>query len=368
VSLNPASGRAVNFSSPVTYTVAARNGTVQPYNVRVTPKPASTKEITGFSLRGVGVIETVIGSIPDSDGLIPISITVSGQANISALYPTITHTGVSIVPPGGTPLPTRFFTDSVARDFTGPQIYRIMAEDGSFKDYAVSIHASGGGAKIITGFVFKSVPVGGGKTVSVVGQINQDTLEIVVDVPHTATTLSLAPTITYLGKSVGYSDTLAGNPAQVDTNTRPAGQSDTFLDTARNFGIPRYYTVTAADPPPDNTRKYTVKVNKIPEVTVRYEAVRDDKFTTERFDQNTGLLTISITTSSIFPLSNPSYGYRDPFGWYVDGIQQPVSGTQNTLVIKTAGFPPGRHQVTVSATRSADSKHYTNLIYFDVRE
>jgi hypothetical protein len=217
------------------------------------------------------------------------------MANISVLYPTITHNGVSSIPPGGTPQPARVFTDS-AWDFTGPQIYRIMAEDGSFKDYEVSIHASGSGAKIITGFVFKSVPVGGGKMVSVVGQINQDTHEIVVNVPHTATTLALAPTITCLGKSLGYSSSSTGDPALIDTNTRTAGQSGTWTDTARNFGGVRFYS------------------------------------------------------------------------WYGDGVVQPVSTTQNTLVIKTAGFPPGRYQVTVSATRSSGSKHYTHVVYFLVRE
>jgi hypothetical protein len=313
---------------------------------------------------------TVTGSIPDSDGHVPISITVSSQANISALYPTITHTGVLIIPPGGTPQPTRFFTDNVARDFTGPQIYRIMAEDGSFKDYLVSIHVSSGGAKIITGFVFKSVPLSDGKTVSVLGQINQDSHEIVVNVPHaTRKPLpSLAPTIFYLGKSVGYGASSTGNPAQVDTNTSSGGQGDTFTDTARNFGSPRYYTVTAADPPPDNTQMYTVSVNRIPEITVKYEALRDDKFTAETFDQYIGLLTITVQNGVIFPLSEPKYTYGQPYSWYVDGVVQPGSSTQNTLVIKTAGFPPGRHQVTVSTTRSADSKHYTNLIYFDVKE
>jgi hypothetical protein len=368
VALDPPSGRIVNFSSPVIYTVTARNGTAQPYTVRVTARPASTKEITALSFPGAGVLQTVIGALPDADGFIPISVTVSEQTNISALRPTITHTGVSITPPGGTPQTARPFTDSV-RNFSVPQTYRVTAEDGTFKDYAVSVHISGGGAKTITGFVFKHTE-NSGLTADAVGQINQDTHTIEVRVPHAATITGIKPTITYLGKSAAYTGTSTGGSAQ-NQNNAPAGQQgNTYTDTARDFSAsaatPLYYTVTAAD---TTTQEYTVKVLKIPEITISYGGPQDDKFTTESFDQNTGLLTISIdTTANKFPLSAPSYGYAAPFDWYVDGVNQPVARTQSTLVIKTNDFKPGRHQVTVSAERSSDNRHYTNLVYFLVQE
>jgi hypothetical protein len=368
VSLDPASGRAVNFSSPVIYNVTARNGTVRPYTVRVIPRPATTKDITGFSLPGAGVLETVIGAIPNSDGFIPISITVSGQSNIAALRPTITHTGVSITPPGGTPQTGQPFVDS-ARNFSVPQAYRVTAEDGSFKDYAVSVHVSGGGAKVITGFVFKPED-NPGLTGTVVGQINQDRHIIEVKVPSVVDlSTDLAPTITYLGQSLGFG-TSSGSSISVDENTGPVGQSNAFLDVSRNFSSICYYTVTAEDPPPDNTAEYTVTVTNIPEVTIKYEGPRDDKFTTESFDQNSGLLTVTILDkiTDLFPSSDPTYRYGSPYDWSVNGVNQPVSNTQNTLVITTAGFPPGRHQVTVFATRSADNRHYSNTLYFTVQE
>jgi hypothetical protein len=351
----------------VTYTVSARNGTAQPYTVTVIPKPSTAKEITAVSLPGAGIIETVIGAAPNPDGYIPISITVSGQTDISALRPTITHTGASITPPGGTPQTAKPFTDSV-RHFGTPQVYRVTAEDGSFKDYVISVHISGGGVKVITGFVFKSVPLvpPGSGTVSVVGQIDQDQHIIEVKVPHTVTALNaLAPTITYLGASLGYSDTSGGTPVEVDTNTGPAGQSDTFLDTSRDFTADRYYTVTAAD---TSIQEYTVKVTKIPKITISYESPKDDRFITESFNQNTGLLTITILDTDSFPLSDPTYTYGPPYGWRIDSVRQSVSNTQNTLVIKTADFQPGSHQVTVSAKRSADNKTYTNVLKFLVQE
>jgi hypothetical protein len=315
--------------------------------VRVIPKPASTKEITAVSFPGAGALETVIGSVPDSDGFIPVSVTVSEQTNISALRPTITHTGVSITPPGGTPQSAKPFTDST-RNFGGLQTYRVTAEDGSFKDYAVSIHVSGGGSKIITGFVF-SLAAG-----QAVGQINQDTHTIEVKVPHSVDLATpLVPAITYLGQKIAYGAT---SPAGTLVNTNAApGQSAAFRDVSRDFSAERFYAVTAAD---NTTQEYTVNVTKIPEITIQYEGLRDDKFTAESFDQSTGLLTVTISLT----------GYGAPYDWYVDGVDQPVSGTQNTLVIKTAAFGPGRHQVTASAVKNADGRHYTSQVYFLVQE
>jgi hypothetical protein len=363
VSLTPVSGRAVDFTSPVTYTVTARNNTAQPYTVRVTPKPASAKEITAVSFPGAGVLETIIGANPDSSGYTPISVTVSAQTNIGALHPVITHTGASITPPGGTAQSAKPFSDS-PRSFGTPQVYTVTAEDGGVKSYAISVHVSGGGVKIITGFVLGSIP---GVSGTVVGQINQDTASIEVRVPHSATDLTgLKPTITYLGKSLGYG-TVSGSSSTVDTNTGSVGQTDTFTETtSRDFTNSVYYTVTAWD---DSTQEYKVTVTKIPEVSISYGSLRDDKFTEEKFAQGTGLLTVSIITApTYFPQLAPTYSYTQPFDWYVDGVKYPVSSTQKTLSLKTTDFQPGRHQITVSATRSSDKKHYTNVVYFDVKE
>jgi hypothetical protein len=353
-SLTPASGTAVNFTSPVIYTVTARNGTAQPYTVRVVPKPASTKDITAISFPGAGVLETIIGANPDPGGYTPISVTVSAQTDIGALRPTITHTGASITPPGGTAQSAKPFTDNI-RNFGSPQVYTVTAEDGSAKNYAVSVHISGGGAKIITAFVFKAVPVNGGPVVQVAGQINQDTATIEVRVPHAATDLtSLVPTITYLGKSAACSD-----QGTSMTNAAPTGQTgNTYTDNPRNFSgsgtTPLTYTVTAMD---GSTQEYKVKVVKNPEVTVKYVGLKDDKFITEKFEQSTGLLTVTIA----------HIDYTKPYEWYVDGVKYPVSGAQSTLVLKTTDFQPGQHEV-VAAAKKIDGKYYTNKISFLVKE
>jgi hypothetical protein len=356
VSLEPASGRAVDFRSPATYTVTAQDGTGRGYTVYVLPKPATAKEITGISFPGAAVLETVIGAVPDSDGYIPISVTVSDQTKIGVLRPTITHTGVSITAPGGTPQSAKPFTDS-PRSFGTPQIYRVTAEDGSFKDYEVSVHVSGTGAKIITGFVIN--PDSENKlTVAAVGQINQDNYTIVVKVPQTAVISGLKPAVTYLGQSLGYGES-SGSSSDIDENASPSMPKTYTELTARDFSTPntpnKYYTVTAED---KSEQEYTVTVENIPEVIIQYEGLKDERFITDTLVQN--VLTIQVTGT----------GYGAPYGWYVDGIEQPVSATQPTLVLKITDFQPGNHQVSVSATKTiaTEIKHYTNQISFWVKE
>jgi hypothetical protein len=116
-----------------------------------------------------------------------------------------------------------------------------------------------------------------------------------------------------------------------------------------------YYKVTAVD---DSTQEYTVKVTKIPEVTVSYQGLRDDKFITESLSQETGLLTVTIAHTD----------YSSPYEWYVDGVKYPVSGTQKTLVLKTTDFQAGQHEVVAAAKKTAENRYYTNKIQFLVKE
>ncbi|MDR1287810.1 MAG: DUF5018 domain-containing protein [Treponema sp.] len=366
VSLSPASGAARNFSSPVVYTVTARNGTIQPYTVRVILKPAGTKDITSFTVPGA--IETVIGAAPDPGGYTPISVTVSSLTSITALRPVITHTGVSITPQGGTAQTANPYTDS-PRNFGVPQIYTVTAEDGSVKNYAVSVHVAGSGIKVITGFVFESVPLSGGETVKIVAQIDQDAHTIEAALPADANiTGTLAPVISYLGQSAGYAGIVSGVLPSV-WNDAPQGQSGAvYTDDPKTFTVfpdCYYYTVKAGD---DTTAEYTLKLTKIPRITITYEPVQDEKFITERFDQSTGVLTIEIIPLKGNRTPAGAYNYNAPYQWRVDNVLQPVSSTQTSLSLRVTDFQPGQHEVVVMATRTEDGKHYTNKLFFSAAE
>jgi hypothetical protein len=333
VSLDPVSDWVNNFSSPTIYTVKARNGTARLYEVRVIPRQSSARDITAFTFPGAPVLDTIIGAVPGPDGKIPISIVVSGSADIGALVPNITHTGKSISPGPGT------------QDFSGPVSYQVTAEDGSVKDYAVSVHRLNNTSKIITGLSFPVVPVGF-SSVPAVAAIDQESLAIEVRVPRSADIRGLAPVITWVGKSI----TPGGG---VEETSHP------LRDSARDFTGPVYYTVTAED---GSSLEYTVTVEREEQnlgMTVLFQGITDTDFLNEKFDQSTGTVTVEITGDA---------GYASPYAWYLDGRQLTVSGTEPRLILQIAGMQPGQHEVTAVAKKIADGKHYSNKIYFLVQE
>lgn len=91
-----------------------------------TPK-SSEKNMVSFVLSATDnsnhLITNINGVIGDS-----IYISLEEGTDVTALVPTITHTGVSISPAGGT-----------AQNFSSPVVYTVTAEDGTTKKYATAI-------------------------------------------------------------------------------------------------------------------------------------------------------------------------------------------------------------------------------------
>jgi hypothetical protein len=357
ISVDPGSGMARGFSSPAVYTVRAKNGTAQPYTVTVQVKKNSAKEISAISFPNVGVLETVIGAVPGPDGKIPISVTVSGNTSISSLSPKITHTGASITPPGGTAQVSNPYTGS-PRNFSSPQSYRITAEDGSTRDYSVSVHIEGGGSAVITGFIFKPSGTGigsnSGLAVQAVGAINQTDYTIYVVLPRTAG-LYLIPTITYIGKSIKTPD------GSIQT-------ANPFTDSNRNFSTsvssPLKYTVMAQDGV--TTQDYWVTVtyeeeNLKPDII--FLGIEDPDLLRTSFDQSTGIISLTLITGG---------EYTSPYEWRLDGRKLNVSSTESRLELGTSGLTPGQHEIVVTVTKTGGPlgypTHYTNKVYFLVQE
>jgi uncharacterized protein YjdB len=116
----PASGEAQDFSGPVQYTVTAEDGSETVYTVTVTPAASDAREITSFSFASPQAEGTIEG--------LNISVTVPHSTDVSALVPTITHTGAGIVPASGE-----------AQDFSGPVQYTVTAADGNEAVYTVTV-------------------------------------------------------------------------------------------------------------------------------------------------------------------------------------------------------------------------------------
>ncbi|WP_405246592.1 beta strand repeat-containing protein [Cellulophaga sp. Asnod2-G02] len=201
-SINPALGVAQNFSSPVSYTVTAADGTTQVYTVTVTaPALSSTKAITAFTIGGVN--GTILGT--------NISVTLPAGTNVTSLIPNVTHTGISVSP-----------LTNVSQNFTNPATYTVTAADGSTQVYTVTVSLEASTTKEITAFTI------GGVNGTISGT------NISVTLPAGTNVTSLIPNVTHTGISV--------NP---------------LTNVGQNFTNPVAYTVTAAD---GSTQVYTVTV------------------------------------------------------------------------------------------------------------
>ena len=120
-SVNPASGAPQDFSSDVTYTVTAEDGTTQAYTVSVTVAAADSKEITSFS-----IASQVKSEINESEH--KITVTMLYNTDKTGLTPTIEINGASVNPASG-----------VEQDFSSGVEYTVTAADDSTQVYTVSV-------------------------------------------------------------------------------------------------------------------------------------------------------------------------------------------------------------------------------------
>ncbi|MBD2866358.1 S-layer homology domain-containing protein, partial [Paenibacillus oceani] len=256
-----------------------------------------TKEITGFSFASPAVAGTI------NEASRTVSVTVPYGTNVTALTPTITHTGASISPNSGVP-----------RNFTNPVSYTVSAADGSTKSYTVTVNVAASPTKEITGFSFVSP--------AVAGTVNEASRTISVTVPHGTDVTSLTPTITHTGASISPN---SGVP--------------------QNFTNPVSYTVSAAD---GTTQDYVVTVSAAanpakaitafsfaaPAVTgTVYEASHTVAITVPYGTDVTSLTpTITHTGASISPNSGVPQNFTSPVTYTVSA----ANGTTQDYVVTVA--------------------------------
>ncbi|GAG15076.1 unnamed protein product, partial [marine sediment metagenome] len=116
------------LSSIITQAEAIADYIVNPPPVPTpTPTPPSlsdAKAITAFDFKALA--PDVVGVI--NEGAKTIALTVPFGTDVTALVPTIVHTGVSVSPASG-----------AAQDFTSPVTYTATAEDASTQAYLVTV-------------------------------------------------------------------------------------------------------------------------------------------------------------------------------------------------------------------------------------
>jgi hypothetical protein len=210
-----------DFTSPVTFTVTAADGSTQPYTITVSASLSSAKAITEFSVAAGG--SAVAGTIDETGKT--IAITVPFGTNVTTLVSTFTSTGASVKV--GTTLEV---SGTTMVDFSSPVMYVVTAADGTTATYTVTVTVASNSAKAITAFSIDSVS----------GTIDEVHHTITVTVPFGTGLTALVSTFTTTGASV-----------KVGTTTQMSGI------TADDFTSPVMYVVTAAD---NSTVTYTVTV------------------------------------------------------------------------------------------------------------
>jgi hypothetical protein len=125
------SGTTANdFTSPVTYTVTAADGSTQAYAVTVAVGGYTDKAITAFNF--LGLTPAVIGTINETDHT--ITLTVPSGTNVTALVATFATNGASVKV--GSTLQQ---SGSTSHNFTSPVTYKVTAADGSTQTYTVTV-------------------------------------------------------------------------------------------------------------------------------------------------------------------------------------------------------------------------------------
>ena len=123
-SINPSG--AQDFSSPVTYTVTAEDGSQKIYSVTITISPNTESAIVSFEflLSENPVDVNVIAEIDEENKLITFDI--PDGADISALLPTIKISDDATISPEG------------LQNFEEPVTYTVTGQDGSTAEYEVN--------------------------------------------------------------------------------------------------------------------------------------------------------------------------------------------------------------------------------------
>lgn len=224
------SGQTANdFTRSVTYTVTAYDGSTRDYTVTARILPASWKEITSFSIladetRGIGA--DVPGEIRDSE----ISVILPYGSNPASLAASFTTTGKSVTVNGAEQ------ESGVSRnDYSAPLAFLVTAEDGSTREYLVTVGIAKSDAKSITRFQLDGEP----------GVIDESARSIRVDLPAGKNLSSLIASFVTTGVMV-----------TVDGREQESGR------TPNDYSRPVPYDVTADD---GSTRRYTVEARRIEE-------------------------------------------------------------------------------------------------------
>jgi len=220
-----------DFTKPVIYHVTAADHTTKDYQVAITVAPSPAKDLTALSFRSTqnaGLSTEVIATINGTT----VTATVPFGASVTALVATFSITGASVTVGG-----TAQTSGTTPNNFTSPVIYRVVAADGSTKDYTVTVTVAGGSSDDLVMMLFRSAQ-NPGLPADVVATINGTTVSATAPFGTNLSGLVAAFSITGASVTVGGITQVSGV-------------------TANDFTNPVIYRVVAPD---SSTKDYTVTV------------------------------------------------------------------------------------------------------------
>jgi len=216
-----------DFTSPVTYTAVAPDGTTKDYQVSVTLGANAAKDLSSFTFTATN--NTVLAV--DVDATISgttVTATVPHGTDVAALVPTFTTTGASVAV--GATVQTSGVS---ANNFASPVAYTVTAADGSEKTYTVTVRI----APDISSFVFSTF----------------DNPQLSAYSPGTISGTSIALVVPYQTNVTALKARYTTSGATVVVG----GIGQTSGDTPNNFTNTVTYTVIGAD---GATQDYLVTV------------------------------------------------------------------------------------------------------------
>lgn len=265
----PKTVKAQDFSSPVTYTITAEDGSKQDYIATITVLKSSKCSILEFSFKNL--TPSVIGAIDESTKT--ISLSVPKDTDVTVLVPTIIISEDAVVN----------YKSGEKQNFSNPVKYILTAQDGSKKEYNILITFLPSAENAITEFKFLEF------SPALEGIIDQENKSIKVIIPWNAklTTdydiFSMIPSITISeGASI---DPLSGSN--------------------ENFNFKRTFTVRAEN---GDTQAYSidVSVQEAPLPSVDLSSIKKEykigdyiEIKGKNFTHNCSVTIKNKTTSSI---------------------------------------------------------------------
>ncbi len=231
------SGTTVNdFTSPVTYTITAEDGTSRTFVVSVTKTAASTaKSILTFDFV-VGVDPDVIGTVSESN--LTITLYVAYSQNITALIPTFTSSPLSVLKQFTNGVDVPLTSGVTPINFTNPVSIKCIAEDGlSINVYTVSVirNLPSTMNQLLT-FTFNGLN-SNLSDVDATGTINQTAQTVTIHVPFGTPVTAVVATFTLSSYAT----------ARVGGTSATTGILQVSGNTWNNFTSPVQYRIYAED-------------------------------------------------------------------------------------------------------------------------